>query len=147
MKVLNQSVTFEIKKLLINSNFSPVWRLLTWTQETSYLNADMCQFQSKQKDESRAHSNDSSKAYSKFRAFGFNNMRFSFSDFDLTLVEFVYLVLRDEHWECLIVFSRHYTYGSTYSFGQGCPCGFLFVGIQNAKWSSLETLHYFLGRR
>ena len=56
------------------------------------MNADMCKFESKQKDESRAHSDNTSNAYSKFRAFSFNNRRFSFSDFDLTFVEFVYIV-------------------------------------------------------
>ena len=37
--------------------------------ESSYLNTDSCKFESSQKDESRAQSADSSKTYSKPRAF------------------------------------------------------------------------------
>jgi len=33
------------------------------------LNTDMCKFESSQKDESKAHAADSSKAYSKLKAF------------------------------------------------------------------------------
>ena len=53
---------FPIKNLLIDS-------LLTTIVESTYLNRDMCKFESSQKDESRWQSTDSSKAYRKTSAF------------------------------------------------------------------------------
>jgi len=50
------------KNLLINSNSSLY-------VETTSLNADMRKFELSQKEESRTHSADSSKAYSKLNAF------------------------------------------------------------------------------
>jgi len=42
--------------------------LLTPIVESTYLNRDMCKFESSQKDESRRQSTDSSKAYRNFGA-------------------------------------------------------------------------------
>jgi len=53
---------FPTKNLQIDSNSSPC-------VESSYLYTDMCKFESSQKDESRAQSADSSKAYTQRRAF------------------------------------------------------------------------------
>jgi len=53
---------FPIKNLLIDS-------LLTPMVESTYLNRDMCKFDSSQKDESRWQSTDSSKAYRNTSAF------------------------------------------------------------------------------
>jgi len=47
---------FPIKNLLIDSLLTPI-------VESTYLNGDMCKFEALQKDESRAQSTDSSKAY------------------------------------------------------------------------------------
>jgi len=46
---------FPIKNLLINSLLTPI-------MESTYLNRDMCKFETSQKDESRWQSTDSSKA-------------------------------------------------------------------------------------
>jgi len=46
---------FPIKNLLINSLLTPI-------MESTYLNRDMCKFETLQKDESRWQSTDSSKA-------------------------------------------------------------------------------------
>jgi len=48
--------------------FTDGYKLFTCL-ETSYLNTDMSKFESSQQDESRAQSADSSKAYSRPRAF------------------------------------------------------------------------------
>ena len=53
---------FPIKNLLIDSLLTPI-------AESTYLNRDMCQFESPQKDESRWQSTDSSKAYRNTSAF------------------------------------------------------------------------------
>ena len=53
---------FPIKNLLIDSLLTPI-------VESTYLNRDMCKFDSSQKDESRAQSPDSSKAYRNTSAF------------------------------------------------------------------------------
>jgi len=47
---------FSIKNLLIDSLLTPI-------VESTYLNRDMCKFESSQKDESRWQSTDYSKAY------------------------------------------------------------------------------------
>jgi len=51
----------------INHNFFADWFKLFTCVETSYLNTDMSKFESSQKGESRAHSADSSKAYSNLK--------------------------------------------------------------------------------
>ena len=51
-----------IKNLLIDSLLKPI-------VESTYLNRDMCKFESSQKDESRWQSTDSSKAYRNISAF------------------------------------------------------------------------------
>ena len=53
---------FPNKSLLIDSLLTPI-------VESTYLNRDMCKFESSQKDESRWQSTDSSKAYRKTSAF------------------------------------------------------------------------------
>jgi len=53
---------FPIKNLLIDSLLTPI-------VESTYLNRDMCKFESSQKDESRWQSTDSSKAYRNTSAF------------------------------------------------------------------------------
>ena len=53
---------FPIKNLLIDSLLTPI-------VESTYLNTDMCKFESSQKDESRWQSTDSSKAYRNTSAF------------------------------------------------------------------------------
>ena len=53
---------FPLKKLLMDSLLSPIVK-------STYLNVDMCKFESSQKDESRAQSVDSSKACRKPRVF------------------------------------------------------------------------------
>jgi len=57
---------FPIKNLLIDSLLTPI-------VESTYLNRDMCKFQSSQKDESRWQSTDSSKAYRNISAFKRNH--------------------------------------------------------------------------
>jgi len=51
-----------IKNLLVDSLLTPI-------VESTYLNRDMCKFESSQKDESRWQSTDSSKAYRNTSAF------------------------------------------------------------------------------
>ena len=53
---------FPIKNLLIDTLLTPI-------VESTYLNRDMCKFESSQKDESRWQSTDSSKAYRNISAF------------------------------------------------------------------------------
>jgi len=53
---------FPIKNLLIDSLLTPI-------VESTYLNRDMCKFESSQKDENRWQSTDSSKAYRNTSAF------------------------------------------------------------------------------
>ena len=53
---------FPIKNLLIDSLLTPI-------VESTYLNRDMCKFESSQKDESRWQSTNSSKAYRNTKAF------------------------------------------------------------------------------
>ena len=53
---------FPIENLLIESLLTPI-------VQSTYLNRDMCEFESSQKDESRWHSTDSSKAYRNTSAF------------------------------------------------------------------------------
>ena len=60
---------FPIKNLLIDS-------LLTSIVENTYLNRDMCKFESSQKDESRWQSTDSSKAYRNTSAFKWRQYHF-----------------------------------------------------------------------
>ena len=54
---------FGKKNLLIDSLLTPI------VVESTYLNRDMCKFESSQKDESRWQSTDSSKAYRNTSAF------------------------------------------------------------------------------
>jgi len=65
---------FPIKYLLINS-------LLTLIVESTYLNKDMCKFESSQKDESRWQSTDSSKAYRNTSAFKYQHGLSHFESF------------------------------------------------------------------
>ena len=55
-------------KLISYQKFAGGFKSFTCV-EISYWNTNVCKFEPSQKDESRAHSADSSKAYSKLRAF------------------------------------------------------------------------------
>ena len=60
--VILREIDFLFKNLLIDSLLTPI-------VESTYLNRDMCKFESSQKDESRWQSTDSSKAYRNTSAF------------------------------------------------------------------------------
>jgi len=65
--------------------------LLDSHMENSYLKTDMCKFESSQKDENRAHSADSSKAYRKPRTFNW-----TYKQFTIAHMELIFLLSRDK---------------------------------------------------
>jgi len=69
---------FPIKNLLIDSLLTPI-------AESTYLNRDMCKFESSQKDESRWQSTDSSKAYRKTSAFTCFQQKWKKAGWDLQI--------------------------------------------------------------